>query len=221
MHRVQPYLGCCVVHHFLCGQVTLVAHQKLVNIFTGIAVNFLKPLLDIVIGLLHSDNSDMSMTKTKQLFTISYYYYLSLWNMLEYSWWCSVNQYLWSFYFFHHKYNSEVQNGHYHSLILFNVMLPFKWTHCSLISSKIIQEPDNWVVCQWQEQQSIKYVPLCSAADYQTQLDKVPYKCHEKLFQPHIHKSTLEHNTALNLKICTKQCMKIILKQWSDFHWMG
>lgn len=52
MHREQPYLGCCVVHYFLSGEVTLVAHQKLVDIFTGIAVDFLKPLLDVVIGLL-------------------------------------------------------------------------------------------------------------------------------------------------------------------------
>lgn len=49
---IGELLGCCVVHYFLSGQVTLVAHQKLVDIFTGIAVDFLKPLLDIVIGLL-------------------------------------------------------------------------------------------------------------------------------------------------------------------------
>ena len=60
--RKQPYLGCCVVHDFLCGQVTLVAHKKLVNIFTGVAVDFLKPLLDIVIGLLHNKINDISMT---------------------------------------------------------------------------------------------------------------------------------------------------------------
>lgn len=62
MHRQQPYLGCCVVHYFLSGQVTLVAHQKLVNIFTGVAVDFLKPLLDVVVGLLHNDNKNISMT---------------------------------------------------------------------------------------------------------------------------------------------------------------
>lgn len=60
-HRTQPYLSCCVVHYFFSGQVTLVAHQKLVNVFTGIAVNFLKPLLDIVIGLLHSENNNIGM----------------------------------------------------------------------------------------------------------------------------------------------------------------
>ncbi len=53
--NILPYLRCCVVHYFLSGQVALVAHQKLINIFTGIAVNFLKPLLDIVVGLLHND----------------------------------------------------------------------------------------------------------------------------------------------------------------------
>lgn len=56
------YLGCCIVHYFLGGQVTLVAHQKLVDIFTGIAVDFLKPLLNVVIGLLQNDKRNISMT---------------------------------------------------------------------------------------------------------------------------------------------------------------
>lgn len=52
----QPHLSSCVVHYFLSRQVTLVAHQKFIDIFTGISVNFLKPLLDIVIGLLCNEN---------------------------------------------------------------------------------------------------------------------------------------------------------------------
>ena len=62
MYKLHSYLSCCVIHYFLGGQITLVAHQKLVDIFTGVAVNFLKPLLDIVIGLLHNENKDISMT---------------------------------------------------------------------------------------------------------------------------------------------------------------
>lgn len=64
MHRKQPNLSCCVVYYFLRGQVTLVAHQKLVHIFAGVAVNFLEPLLNIVVGLLHNDKEDINMTNT-------------------------------------------------------------------------------------------------------------------------------------------------------------
>lgn len=56
----QPHLSSCVVHYFLSRQVTLVAHQKFIDIFTGISVNFLKPLLDIVIGLLYNENVNMN-----------------------------------------------------------------------------------------------------------------------------------------------------------------
>lgn len=46
------YLCCCIVYYFLCGQITLVPHQQLVDIFTGITVYLLQPLLDIIERLL-------------------------------------------------------------------------------------------------------------------------------------------------------------------------
>ena len=45
-------LGCCVVHHLLGSQVTLVAHQQLVDVLAGVAVYLLEPLLHVVEGLL-------------------------------------------------------------------------------------------------------------------------------------------------------------------------
>lgn len=48
----QTYLCCCIVYYFLCGQITLVPHQQLVDVFTGIAVYLLQPLLDIIERLL-------------------------------------------------------------------------------------------------------------------------------------------------------------------------
>lgn len=50
--RKWSYLGCCVVNNLLGGQVTLVAYQELVDIFNGVLVNLLKPLLHIVERLL-------------------------------------------------------------------------------------------------------------------------------------------------------------------------
>lgn len=35
------HLGCGVIHHFLGGEITLVAHQELIDILTGIAVDLL------------------------------------------------------------------------------------------------------------------------------------------------------------------------------------
>ena len=48
----QTYLGCCVVHHLLGGEVTLVAHQQLVDILAGVAIDLLQPLLHVVVRLL-------------------------------------------------------------------------------------------------------------------------------------------------------------------------
>lgn len=45
-------LGCRVVHYFLSGQVTLVAHKQSVDVLTGIAVDLLQPLLQVVERLL-------------------------------------------------------------------------------------------------------------------------------------------------------------------------
>lgn len=52
----SSHLGRCVVHHLLGGEVTLVAHEKLVNIFTSVAVNLLQPLLHIVVRFLNHGN---------------------------------------------------------------------------------------------------------------------------------------------------------------------
>lgn len=54
------HLGCGVVHHLLCREVTLVAHQQLVHVLAGIAVDLLQPLFDIVEGLLGHTEDDAS-----------------------------------------------------------------------------------------------------------------------------------------------------------------
>lgn len=46
------HLSSGVVHYFLGGEVTLVSHQQLVDVFTGVAVDFLEPLLYVVVGFL-------------------------------------------------------------------------------------------------------------------------------------------------------------------------
>ena len=46
------HLSCGVIDNLLRSQVTLVSDEKLVHIFTGIAIDFLQPLLDIVERLL-------------------------------------------------------------------------------------------------------------------------------------------------------------------------
>lgn len=51
---ISTYLCSGVVNHLLGGQVTLVSYEQLVDVLVGIAVNFLKPLLDVVVGLLQS-----------------------------------------------------------------------------------------------------------------------------------------------------------------------
>lgn len=49
---VPTYLCCCIVYYFLCGQITFVPHQQLVDVFTGIAVYLLQPLFYIIERLL-------------------------------------------------------------------------------------------------------------------------------------------------------------------------
>ena len=50
--RPVGYLGCGVVHHLLGGEVALVAHQELIDVLAGIAVNLLQPLLHVGVGFL-------------------------------------------------------------------------------------------------------------------------------------------------------------------------
>lgn len=47
-----PHLCCLVVHHSLGCQVTLVAHQQLVDVLIGVPVNLVQPLLHIVEAVL-------------------------------------------------------------------------------------------------------------------------------------------------------------------------
>jgi len=48
------YLASLIRNYSVLSQVALIPHQKLVHIFTGIPVNFIQPLLDIVKALLVS-----------------------------------------------------------------------------------------------------------------------------------------------------------------------
>ena len=47
-HKGHAHLCCLVIHYFLCCQITLVAHQQLVDILICISINLIQPLLDIV-----------------------------------------------------------------------------------------------------------------------------------------------------------------------------
>lgn len=54
--------SCGMIDNLLGGQVALVAHQQLIDIFTCVSLNLLQPLLDIVKRLLvraivHNNNS--------------------------------------------------------------------------------------------------------------------------------------------------------------------
>lgn len=44
----MPYLGDCVLDHFLVRHIALVAHKKLVDALGSITVDLLKPLLHVV-----------------------------------------------------------------------------------------------------------------------------------------------------------------------------
>lgn len=74
-HTGAPtYLCCCIVYYFLCGQITLVPHQQLVDVFTGITVYLLQPLLDIIERLLR-DKRTVSKALDKEESSA-----LSLWS---------------------------------------------------------------------------------------------------------------------------------------------
>jgi hypothetical protein len=64
--RVSKFLSLLSRHDTLGGQIGLVANQKLVNILTGISVNFMQPLLYIVERLIVSDvvNNDDTVSTT-------------------------------------------------------------------------------------------------------------------------------------------------------------
>lgn len=45
---MDSYLGCLVVNNFLVSEITFIAHQKFVDIFTSISIYLLQPLLHII-----------------------------------------------------------------------------------------------------------------------------------------------------------------------------
>jgi len=55
---VRVLFGCGEIHHFLGGQVALVAHQQFVDVLAGVSVNLLQPLLHVVEGFLVGDVVD-------------------------------------------------------------------------------------------------------------------------------------------------------------------
>lgn len=60
-HAVSKLLGDGSIHHLLIGHIALVSDEQLVDTLSGVAVNFLEPLLDVVERLLLSsivDNND-------------------------------------------------------------------------------------------------------------------------------------------------------------------
>ena len=48
----SPHLCCLVVHHLFRCQITLVAHEQLVDVLIGVSVNLIEPLLHVVEALL-------------------------------------------------------------------------------------------------------------------------------------------------------------------------
>lgn len=56
-----PHLGCGAVYHLLGGEVTLVAHQELVDVLAGIAVNLLQPLFHVGVRLLGGQATKLPM----------------------------------------------------------------------------------------------------------------------------------------------------------------
>lgn len=46
------HLGCGVIHDFLGGEVTLVAHQEFIDILAGVAIYLLQPLFHVSVGFL-------------------------------------------------------------------------------------------------------------------------------------------------------------------------
>ena len=52
MKNENIYLRGRVVDNLLCGQIAFVSDQKFVDVFAGVAVDLLQPLLDVVERLL-------------------------------------------------------------------------------------------------------------------------------------------------------------------------
>jgi hypothetical protein len=50
--KCGSHLGCLIVDDLLCCQITLVAHQQLVDILVRVAVDLVQPLLYVVEALL-------------------------------------------------------------------------------------------------------------------------------------------------------------------------
>lgn len=64
---VPTYLCCCIVYYFLCGQITFVPHQQLVDVFTGIAVYLLQPLFYIIERLLGDKRAVSKTPATREV----------------------------------------------------------------------------------------------------------------------------------------------------------
>ena len=62
------YLSCGVIDDLLCSQVALVTDKKLVHVFTGVTIDFLQPLLDIVERLLCDQHGHAILYKAKSAF---------------------------------------------------------------------------------------------------------------------------------------------------------
>lgn len=52
--KIKNYLGSIIGHSSVVCQIRLISNQKLVHIFTCIAVNFIQPLLNIIEAFLIS-----------------------------------------------------------------------------------------------------------------------------------------------------------------------
>lgn len=64
--QLRSYLGHCVFHNLFVLHIALVTHEQLVDAFGCVAVNFLKPLLDVVervhVGHIVNDADAMGAT---------------------------------------------------------------------------------------------------------------------------------------------------------------
>jgi len=67
MRFLRTNLCCCVVNDLLRGHVTFVANQQFVDIFTGITVDFSKPLANIVERLLSIDTITTQNLKCSEI----------------------------------------------------------------------------------------------------------------------------------------------------------
>lgn len=44
----KTYRSCCCINDFLCRQITFVAYEKFIYIFTCVTFDFLKPLFHVI-----------------------------------------------------------------------------------------------------------------------------------------------------------------------------